>query len=51
MRRYAGVDELGLIATGAWSDRKSVGRYSHTVIAEEAKRAALLPTPKIGAVG
>ena len=51
MRRYAGVDELGLIATGAWADRKSVGRYSHTVIAEEAKRAALLPTPKIGAVG
>jgi integrase len=47
MRRYAGVDELGLIATGAWSDRKSVGRYSHTVIAEEAKRAALLPTPSL----
>jgi integrase len=51
MRRYAGVDELGLIATGAWSDRKSVGRYSHTVIAEEAKRAALLPTPRLEKVG
>jgi integrase len=46
MRRYAGADSQALIATGAWKDRKSVDRYTHTVIAEEAKRAALLPTSK-----
>jgi integrase len=43
MRRYANVDELGLLATGAWKDRKSVGRYTHTVVSEEARRAELLP--------
>jgi integrase len=46
MRRYAGLDEKGLIATGAWKDRKSVDRYTHVVVSEEAQRAALLPTPK-----
>jgi integrase len=45
MRRYAGADSHTLIATGAWKDRKSVDRYTHTVVSEEAKRAALLPTP------
>lgn len=45
MRRYAGADSQTLIATGAWKDRKSVDRYTHTVVNEEAKRAALLPTP------
>jgi integrase len=44
MRRYAGADSQALIATGAWKDRKSVDRYTHTVVSEEAKRAALLPT-------
>jgi integrase len=47
MRRYAGADSHALIATGAWKDRKSVDRYTHTIVTEEAKRAALLPTPKI----
>lgn len=46
MRRYAGADAQSLIATGAWKDRKSVERYAHTVITEEAQRAAMLPTPK-----
>lgn len=46
MRRYAGLDEKGLMATGAWKDRKSVDRYTHTVVSEEARKAALLPTPK-----
>jgi integrase len=48
MRRYAGADETGLIATGAWKDKKSVARYTHTVVSEEAQKAALLPVRKIG---
>jgi integrase len=48
MRRYAGADSQGLIATGAWKDRKSVDRYTHTVVSEEAQKAALLPVRKIG---
>jgi integrase len=43
MRRYAGADSQALIATGAWKDRKSVDRYTHTIVSEEAQRAALLP--------
>lgn len=46
MRRYAGLDERGLVGTGAWKDAKSVQRYVHVVVSEEAGRAALLPTPK-----
>ena len=47
MRRYAGLDTIGLIGTGAWKDRKSAERYAHVVVTEEAQRAALLPTPKV----
>jgi integrase len=47
MRRYAGLDEIGLLAIGAWKDMKSVHRYSQTVVTEEAKRAAFLPTSKV----
>lgn len=43
MRRYAGLDERGLVGTGAWKDRKSVARYTHVIATEEAQRAALLP--------
>jgi integrase len=43
MRRYAGLDELGLLALGTHKDRKSVGRYTHVVVSEEARRAVLLP--------
>ena len=43
MRRYAGANEQCLIATGAWKDAKSVKRYTHTVVSEEARRAELLP--------
>lgn len=46
MRRYAGADSATLIATGAWKDRKSVDRYTHAVVSEEARRAALLPVGK-----
>jgi integrase len=47
MRRYGGLDTKGLVATGAWKDRKSADRYEHVVVSEEAQRAALLPTPKV----
>jgi integrase len=47
MRRYAGLDTKGLIATGAWKDRKSADRYEHVVVSEESRKAALLPTPKV----
>ena len=46
MRRYAGMDERGLIGTGAWKDRKSVARYAHVIVTEEAEKAALLPVDK-----
>jgi integrase len=46
MRRYAGLDTKGLVATGAWKDRKSADRYEHVVVSEEAQRAAMLPTPR-----
>lgn len=46
MRRYAGMDELGLVGTGAWKDRKSVARYTHVVVSEEAQRASMLPVEK-----
>jgi hypothetical protein len=45
MRREAGLDTKGLVATGAWRDRKSADRYEHVVVSEEARKAALLPTP------
>jgi integrase len=47
MRRYAGADSQALIATGAWKDQKSVDRYTHTIVSEEAQRAAALPVGKI----
>ncbi len=46
MRRFAGLDTKGLVATGAWKDRKSADRYEHVVVSEEARKAALLPTPR-----
>jgi integrase len=50
MRRYVGLDTRGLVATGAWKDRKSADRYEHVVVSEEARRAEMLPVPgrKIG---
>jgi len=46
MRRYAGADAQGLVATGAWKSAQSARRYAHTIVSEEAKRAALLPVAK-----
>lgn len=45
MRRYGGLDTKGLVATGAWKDRKSADRYEHVDVTEEARKAAVLPTP------
>jgi integrase len=45
MRREAGLDTKGLVATGAWRDRKSADRYEHVIVSEEARKAVLLPTP------
>lgn len=45
MRRYGGLDDKGLVATGRWKDIASASRYSHTVVSEESKRADRLPTP------
>ena len=44
MRRYAGTDLRGLIATGRWRDLKSVARYQHAVQTEESRAADLLPS-------
>jgi integrase len=46
MRRFAGLDTKGLVATQRWKDRKSADRYEHVVVAEESRKAAMLPVPK-----
>jgi len=46
MRRYGGLDKTGLIATGRWRDEASVARYTHVVVTEESRKAALLPVEK-----
>lgn len=46
MRRYGKIDTRGLVGTGRWKDRKSVDRYEHVVVSEEAMRAGLMPVPK-----
>lgn len=51
MRRYAGLDTRGLVATGVWRDAASAARYEHVVISEEASKADLLPTPTRGRNG
>lgn len=45
MRRFAGLDISGLLATGTWRDAVSARRYEHVVASEESKKADLLPTP------
>lgn len=47
MRRYAGLDTSGLVATGAWTSRHAAARYEHVVVSEEARRADMLPVPKL----
>ena len=45
MRRYGGLDQLGLVATGRWKDPASAARYAHVVVSEKSRRADLLPVP------
>jgi hypothetical protein len=47
MRRYAGSDTSGLVATGAWLSRQSAARYEHAVFSEEAQKSALFPALKL----
>lgn len=44
MRRYAGSDSVGLVATGRWKDPRSTEIYAHAKLTDEAKKASLLPT-------
>jgi integrase len=50
MRRYAGLDTRALIGTDRWKDPKSANRYAHVVVSEDAKRAVMLPVPKVRSV-
>lgn len=43
MRKFGGLDEIGLVGTGRWKDRKSVARYAHAEWTEESSKATLLP--------
>lgn len=43
MRRYGGLDEIGLVATGNWRDPRSARRYAHAVPRDEWSKAELLP--------
>jgi integrase len=43
MRRHAGLDEIGLVATGNWRDPKSARRYAHTIARDEWSRVEMLP--------
>jgi integrase len=46
MRRHAGLDTSGLVATGAWKSHDAARIYEHVEFSEEATKAALLPTRK-----
>lgn len=44
--RRTGMDARGLVGTGRWDDPKSTFRYTHVVVSEESRKAALLPVEK-----
>lgn len=44
MRRYGGLDEIGLVATNRWRDPRSAKRYAHAVAREEWSRVEALPS-------
>jgi len=46
MRRYAGLDLHGLVATERWKDPASAARYAHVVASEESQKADALPVEK-----
>jgi integrase len=39
MRRYAGMDTAGLVATGAWKSRQAAAVYEHADVTEEARKS------------
>lgn len=43
LRKYAGSDVRGLVATGNWRDERSAWRYLHAVVGEEWDRVDRLP--------
>ena len=43
MRRYAGLDVPGLLATKRWKSAQSVQGYVHTIASEEARKADCCP--------
>lgn len=45
MRRYAGADVQGLVATKNWRDERSARRYAHVVSRDEWDRVDNLPSP------
>jgi integrase len=47
MRRMAGMDTSGLVATGAWKSEQAARIYEHTEFSEEATKATLLPVRKV----
>lgn len=46
MRRYAGLDDRGMADAGAWKDKKSAARYTHTIVSESARKSDMLPVRK-----
>lgn len=46
MRRYGGLDDIGLAATGRWRDPRSARRYAHAVAREEWARVEALPADR-----
>jgi hypothetical protein len=48
MRRYGGLDEIGLVATGNWRDPRSARRYAHAVSRDEWNKVEMLPAVSRG---
>lgn len=50
MRRYAGTDLQGLVATGRWRDPRSAARYAHVAAREEWGKVEMLPAAVRGKI-
>jgi len=44
MRKFGGLDTVGMMATGAWTSRVSAEAYMHASTTPEARKADMLPT-------
>lgn len=47
MTHFGNLDTFGLVRTGRWKNAESADRYRHTLASPEARRADLLPVPKV----